>query len=175
MRRAMVIVTTVLASFALVAPQASADPVSRGGGHPRPPVGTGSFEGAGVFELFTRCTFAWEVVDGTFEGSRPGRADDGTFTFDYCVTSDSPTHTFGFDGTFTLETKTGVVLAGTLSGGINLDPAGSPIDITLTVEESSGTRRPISGTITLTGTRTEPGDGTYASTVWGTYVADLAA
>ena len=175
MRRAMVIVTAVLVSFVLVAPQASADRGSPGGGNPRPPVGTGSFEGAGVYELFTRCTFAWEVVHGTFEGSRPGRADDSTFTFDFCVTSDSPTHTFGFDGTFTVATKTGVVLAGTLSGGIHLDPMGSPIDITLTVEESSGTRRPISGTITLTGTRTEPGDGTYSSTLWGTYMADLTA
>lgn len=175
MRRAILIVIAVLASLVLVAPQASADPGPRGGGHPRPPVGTGSFEGAGVYEIGTRCAFAWEVVDGTFEGSRRGRADDGTFTFDFCVTFTSPTHTFGFDGTFTLETTTGVVLAGTLSGGIHLDPAGSPVDITLTVEESSGTRRPIRGTITLTGTRTEPGDGTYSSTLWGTYVADLTA
>lgn len=173
MRRAMVILIAVLTSFVLVAPQASAE--SRGGGNPRPPVGTGTFEGAGVFELFTSCSFAREVVDGTFEGSRPGRADDGTFTFDYCVTSSSPTHTFGFEGTFTLETKTGVVLAGTLSGGINLDPAGSPIDITLTVVESSGTRRPITGTITLTGTRIEPGEGPNSSILWGTYVADLTA
>jgi len=171
----MVILTAVLVSVVLVAPQASAQPEARGGGHPRPTLGTGSFEGAGSWELGTRCAFAWEVVNGSFEGSRPGRADDGTFTFDYCVTFTSPTHTFGFDGTFTLETKPGVLLTGSLSGGIHLDPMGSPIDITLTVEESSGTPRPIRGTITLTGTRTEPGDGTYSSTLWGAYTADLTA
>jgi|SoiMethySBSTD1v2_1073268.scaffolds.fasta_scaffold07165_9 hypothetical protein len=169
MRRAALLVLAVLASVALNAPTASAAPHPDRGGHHRPPIAlSGSVEGQGTYELGTVCAFAWEVVSGTFDASRrPGA--DGTFTLDFCVSLVD----LSLAGTFTAETTSGVTLSGTLAGSITLEPAGSPIEFTLTVLESSGARRPITGTISLTGIRTEPGDGTYSSTIAGTFVTDL--
>jgi hypothetical protein len=164
MRRLLLLMPAVLASLTLIAPSASAD-VPREQGHHRPPMAlTGSFEGSGGYELGTRCTFAWEVITGTFDDPRrPGA--DGTFTLDYCVLLPS------IAGTFTIDTTSGITLSGTLAGTITLDPAGSPVELTLTVHESSGARRPITGTITLTGIRTQPGP--YLATMVGTFAADL--
>lgn len=169
MRRAALLVLAVLASLALIAPPASAGPHTGEGGDHRPPIArSGTFEGSGVYELGTVCAFAWEVVNGTFDASRrPGA--DGTFTLDFCVSIVD----FSLAGTFTVATTSGITLSGTLTGSITLEPAGSPVELTLTVVDSSGTRRPITGTISLTGIRTEPGDGTYSSTTVGTFVTDL--
>lgn len=167
MRRAMLLMLAVLAGITLVAPPASADgPGDRG--HHRPPMArSGSFEGAGVWELGTVCPFAWEVVTGTFDDlRRPGA--DGTFTLDYCVAFD-----FSIAGTFTVDTASGITLSGTLAGGITLDPAGSPVELTLTVLESTGARRRVTGTISLAGIRTEPGTGGGTSTIVGTFGTDL--
>lgn len=167
MRRAILLTFAVLASITLVAPPASADGPRDRGHHRQPMARSGSFEGTGVWELGTVCPFAWEVVTGTFDDlRRPGA--DGTFTLDYCVAFDFP-----IAGTFTVDTTSGITLSGTLVGGITLDPAGSPIEFTLTVLESAGTRRPVSGTISLTGIRTEPGTGGGTSTIVGTFRTDL--
>ena len=106
-------------------------------------------------------------MTGTFDDvRRPGT--DGTFSLDYCVAFD-----FSMAGTFTVESTSGITLSGTLAGMIALEPAGSPIDLTLTVLESTGTHRPVSGTIWLAGIRTEPGTGEHSSRIVGTFSTEL--
>jgi hypothetical protein len=163
----MLLVLVVLASTTLVAPPASADEPHDRGLHGPPMARSGSFEGTGAWELGTVCPFAWEVVTGTFDDlRRPGT--DGSFTLDYCVAFD-----FSMAGTFAVEATSGITLSGTLAGRITLDPAGSPVELTLTVLESTGARRPISGTISLTGVRTEPGTGGNSSMIVGTFATEL--
>ena len=167
MRRAMLLMLAVLATITLITPPASADEPHDRGRHGPPMARSGSFEGTGAWELGTVCPFAWEVVTGTFEDlRRPGT--DGTFTLDYCVAFD-----FSMAGTFTVEATSGITLSGTLAGRITLEPAGSPVELTLTVLESTGARRPVSGTISLTGIRTEPATGGYSSTIVGTFATEL--
>lgn len=165
MRRAGLVLFAVLASLVLVAPPASAD---GRGGHGQPPIArTGTFEGAGSYELGTVCPFAWEVISGTFDGSRrPGA--DGTFTLDYCVSIID----FSVAGTFTIVTRSGITLSGPVTGTIVLDPVEVRIELTLTVTDSQGTRRPITGTISASGIRTEPGG--YTATIAGTFETALS-
>ena len=170
LRRGALLLLTAVLGVALVAPPASAEPEG-GPGRPHPPrfPTGGTFEGTGSYELGTVCPFAWEVIHGTFDGSRrPG--DDGTFTLDYCVGFDLATLT----GSFGVTTASGVTLSGTAAGSLDLigsEPPGSPFEFTLTVTGSSGTRRPVTGTISLTGLRTEPGGG--RSAVTGTFTTAL--
>lgn len=174
LRRGALLLLTAVLGVALVAPPASAD--SEGGpGRPHLPrfPTSGTFDGSGSYELFTVCAFAWEVIEGTFDGSRrPG--DDGTFTLDFCVAFEQTAITW--TGTFDIETASGATLSGPAAGTIDLG-AGSgssaPFELTLTVTESSGTPRPVTGTITLTGLRTETGTGTFEATVTGTFTSAL--
>ena len=134
---------------------------------------SGTFEGSASYEPFTVCPFVWEVTEGTFDGSRrPG--DDGTFVLDFCVAFEQTAITL--TGTFDITTASGIALSGTAVGTIDLSGSGStgsPFELTLTVSESSGTRRPVTGTIALTGLRTESGTGTYEAAVTGTFTSAL--
>lgn len=173
LRRGALLLLTAVLGVALVAPPASADPE----GSPRRPrlprfPTSGTFEGSGSYELFTVCPFAWEVIEGTFDGSRrPG--DDGTFALDFCVAFEQTAITL--TGTFDIATAWGVTLSGPAVGTIDLGGPGPsyPFELTLTVTESSGTRRPVTGTVTLTGLRTETGTGTFEATVTGTFTSAL--
>jgi hypothetical protein len=77
------------------------------------------------------------------------------------------------DGTFVVTTRRGATLGGTVSGYMII--TGTPVlglDLILTVTDSAGTRRPVTGTITMTGTRDETG-GNQTAVEEGVFTTDL--
>lgn len=178
MRRLAAVTVSVLALVGVVgaaAPAtATAAATATGGG---PPAGThvsGSFSGTSTWAFGPPCVFAHQVFTGTYDPDRPGIAD-GTYSLEVCVEYPADPAEPGFEttGTFVVTTGGGGTLTGTVSGlTIPTGTAILDLDLTLTVTHSSGTGRPIRGTIAAVGTTDQSG-GNPTTVEEGTFTADL--
>ena len=141
---------------------------SSGGGHLNGRV-SGDLSATGTYDFDASCGFAHEIFTGTYDPRRHG-VGDGTFLLDLCV-SGSATDWI-VSGSFEVVTAKGVTLRGTAEGTYTITGTSElPVDLTLTVTESVGAPRPVRGTITVSGTRTEP--GFMMSELVGTFRARL--
>jgi hypothetical protein len=161
---ALVIIVVVLA---IATPAASADAgVAR--------VDTGSFDGTSIFELFgDECPFMHQVFTGTYDPDRQG-VRGGSYEVEVCVHDTDGGRTYPFDGVFEIVTGYGYSLRGTVTGHHNPNMPIATVDATLTVTESHGSRHPVRGAVTITGTSNQfyPAPvGTSIDT--GTFTADL--
>ena len=132
----------------------------------------GTFTGVGTYEFSSECGIAREAATLTYDAT--GRkVEDGAIELDLCVGfAGEGGHTFSAAGTFVLTTDSGATLTGTVSGFLDtVDSGGLSVDLTLVVTGRSGTPRPVTGTISLSGTRNEP--QLLASAWSGTFSADL--
>jgi hypothetical protein len=133
---------------------------------------TGTFTGTSTYEFSSdpACNFVLEQYTGTYDPDRRG-VRGGTYSMDVCISLGAP-HGFGVDGTFVVAGPR-TTLSGTVAGALTPlpDGGGLGLDVTLTVTDSRGPGRPIRGTITATGIRTEPALGTSVES--GTFTADL--
>jgi hypothetical protein len=132
---------------------------------------TGTFSGTSTYQFSQdpACNFVLEQYTGTYDPDRRG-APGGTYSMDVCVSLGAG---FGVDGTFVVSTPR-LTLSGTVAGTLTSlpDNSGLTLDVTLTVTDSEGPGRPVRGTITAVGIRTEPG-GFGTSVESGTFTADL--
>jgi hypothetical protein len=171
MRRTATALAVLAASLVLWVAPAS--------GSPAPPERpdhelTGTFAGTSTYEFSSdpACNFVLERYTGTYDPDRRG-VPGGTYAMDVCVSFGAP-QGFGVDGTFVV-TGPRLTLSGTVHGALTSlpDNSGLQLDVTLTVTDSDGRGRPIRGTITATGIRTEPGGGIGTSVESGTFTAGL--
>jgi hypothetical protein len=174
MRRALVLLLAAVVGLVTLATPASAEGVpGRGGGH-RPPVTvTGTVAADGTWDADLACGFVRDQLTGTYDAAER-RWPDGTITLDLCLT-DFTAEGFPIVGTFTVATDNGVSLAGTLTGFMSIPavrpPEGLPIDLGLVVTGSSGTRRPVTGTISIAAGYSSP---VYlTSAMGGTFTAEF--
>jgi hypothetical protein len=142
-----------------------------------PPVGhlassvTGEFSGSSVWQNDPACGFVREVYIGNFDPRRHGRGG-GTYMIDACIPGQDE-RGWIVTGPFEVVTADGVTLRGTATGHFAiLGTTEFPLDLILTVAESAGASRPVGGTIAVTGTRAESGDG-MSATETGTFRALL--
>jgi hypothetical protein len=141
---------------------------SPSGGHLNGRV-SGDLSATGTWDFDESCGFVHEIFTGAYDPRRHG-VGDGTFTLDLCV-SGSATDWI-VSGSFEVVTTGGVTLRGTAEGTYTITgTSGLPVDLALTVTESVGAPRPVRGTITVSGTRTEP--GFMLSEMVGTFRARL--
>ncbi|MDD9368672.1 MAG: hypothetical protein PV358_01010 [Acidimicrobiales bacterium] len=173
MRRALVLLVGLAVGLGpLAAPAYAGD--GRGHGHGgRPPVVvSGTISASGTWEYAREtCGFVHEVFVGTFD-TTGRRFDDGTFTLDLCIPGQVG-EAWEVVGTFVVTLDSGATLSGSVSGTFAF-PAGDrtlPTDLALVVTGSTGTRRPVTGTIAVTGDRTE--SVLFESSLAGTFTADL--
>jgi hypothetical protein len=144
MRRALVVLTIVMAAGVAVVPPAAAAAPGKGLNREV----TGAFSGTSRWAFGEGCAFVHEVFDGTFSPS--SRKPSGTYHFDTCV---APANAlFTVRGTFTIDTGRGDRLSGQLSGDLDATLIVTPIDWTLTVTSGTGRFRKASGTIEVIGT-----------------------
>jgi hypothetical protein len=118
---------------------------------------TGPFSGTESIDNTRSCFIpnfppgAPQTFEATYQPDRPG---SGSVHIDVCVAPDVPSVSVA-NGTFTLTSRTGATLTGTVGGLINfLGQFGPPIDrldFTLTVTEGTRRFQHATGSITLTG------------------------
>ena len=140
MRRLAALLVVVLTAWVGAAAPSAAEP-----GQSLNREVTGSFTGTSSFDFSAGgCAFVFEAYDLTFQ---TGRGRPGTLHIEGCVNSAPVVGSFAFEsGTFTLTSRTGATLTGTVSGGV------FPIDLTLTVTEGTKRFRRATGTIAVDGT-----------------------
>jgi hypothetical protein len=168
MRRIASALVIIVMALAIGTPAASAEAVVAR-------VGTGTFDGTSVFELFVEeCPFIHQVFTGTYDPDRRG-VRGGTYEVDACVAQPNADFNYPFSGTFEIVTGHGHSLDGTVTGIFNPNMPIATVDATLTVTGSSGSRHPIRGTITITGTsdQFDPEAPESGSVDHGTFAADL--
>lgn len=174
MRRALVLLVGLLLGFGHVAAPAYADDGDRGRHHRPPREITGTLEATGTWEFAVEaCGFVHEVFVGTFD-TTGRRIGDGTFSLDLCIPGQIG-EAWEVVGTFVITSDSGATLTGSVTGTYAF-PRGSvpptlPTELALLVTGSSGTRRPVTGTISVTGDRVEP--ALFESSLTGTFSADL--
>jgi hypothetical protein len=138
---------------------------------------TGTFASTSTWRWsLPACPTITQNFSGTYDPDRRG-VSGGTFTMATCVELPTGGDAFPMTGTFEVTSDRGVVLRGTLTGGTILTGAAAlRLELTLTVTESSGGRRPIRGTISVVGTTVQtpdPGNISGTSVDSGTFTADL--
>ena len=106
----------------------------------------GTFRGPAPFEFGgDGCDFVLQTIDASFHTSRSRFA--GSLFIEGCVDTAAVPGGFAYEsGTFTLTTRTGAILTGTVSGEV------FPLDLTLTVTDGTRRFRHVSGTIAVEGT-----------------------
>jgi len=171
MRRAVSTLVVVAVSILVwVAPASGSPAPPERPGHEL----TGTFSGTSTYEFSQdpACNFVLEKYTGTYDPDRRG-VPGGTYSMDVCISFGAP-QGFGVDGTFVVSSPR-LTLSGTVHGALTSlpDNSGLALDVTLTVTDSQAPGRPIRGTITATGIRTEPGGGIGSSVESGTFTADL--
>ena len=167
MRRAASAIAVIVIVLAIGTPAASADTaVAR--------VDTGSFDGTSVFELYGEtCPFMHQVFTGTYDPDRPG-VRGGSYEAEVCVHDVNGGFTYPFTGVFEVVTGYGYSLRGTVTGVHNPNMPIATVDATLTVTESPGSRRPVRGTITITGISNQYYPAPVGTSIDnGTFAADL--
>jgi hypothetical protein len=174
MRRTASALVVLAVSLVLWVTPASASPVHGRPGHPPGPELTGTFSGTSTYEFSQdpTCTFVLEQYTGTYDPDRRG-VPGGTYTLDVCITLGDP-RGLGVFGRFEVSGRHGFILSGTVDGFLDSSvvPSAFELNVTLTVTDSQAPGRPIRGTITAVGIRTEPG-GFGTSVESGTFTADL--
>jgi hypothetical protein len=105
---------------------------------------TGTFTGTAAFEFGSHgCDFVFQTFDVTFQ---PAPTGSGTLHIEGCVNVAPVVGSFAFEsGSFTLTSRTGATLIGTVSGGV------FPLDLTLTSTEGTRSFRQATGTIAVDG------------------------
>jgi hypothetical protein len=151
-RRTAMLVIAVVGLVGSAVP-AAAVPTTASDRRPSPGLQVaGDFHGTSTWEFdAVNCEFVHQVFTGTYTVGPRGNPG-GTYDLDVCVNFGS-VDGFVVTGTFIVTVGHHVTLTGTVSGltrttGTNV----LGLELTLTVTGSSGTHRPIRGTITADGT-----------------------
>jgi hypothetical protein len=132
---------------------------------------SGTFSGSSTWAFGEGCGFARLSFAGRYEPDQHW-VRSGGYTFDICA-GDNLGDRWVLDGTFVVTTGRGATLSGTASGSLIITgTAVLGLDLTLAVTDSTGTRRPVTGTITVTGT-TDESAGNQTAIEQGTFTADL--
>jgi len=161
MRRVTAMLVIAIVGLVGSAVPAAAAPTEAAGGRPSPGIAVnGDFQGTStwMFDAAT-CGFVHQVFTGTYTRGSHG-IPGGTYDLDVCVTTPNggPVDEFPTNGTFVVTIGRHVTLSGTVSGAhLVTGTAVLGLDLTLTVTASSGTRRPVRGTITAAGTTDQSG------------------
>ena len=161
MRRVTAMLVIALVGLVGSAVPVAATPTAASGGRPAPGIEVnGDFQGTStwMFDAAT-CGFVHQVFTGTYT-LRPHGIPGGTYDLDVCVTfpNGGNVNDFPTNGTFVVTIGQRVTLSGTVSGATLVTGTGVlGLDLTLTVTASSGTHRPVRGTITATGTTDQSG------------------
>jgi hypothetical protein len=167
---------TAMLVIALVGLVGSTAPVAASTDRPSPGIEVdGDFQGTSTWTYETvTCGFVHQHFTGTYAlgpRDRPG----GIYDLDVCVSLPAGGEPEGFptNGTFVVTLGRHVTLSGTVSGAQLITGTDIPgLDLTLTVTASSGTPRPVRGTITATGITDQSG-GLFATVETGTFTSHL--
>jgi hypothetical protein len=167
---------TAMLVIALVGLVGSPGPVAASADRPTPPIQVnGDFQGTSTWTLDAQpCGVVQQLFTGRYTLG-PRAVPGGTYDLDVCVAlpGDDDPDGFPTNGTFVLTVGHHVTLSGTVSGTQQSDPTLIlELDLKLTVTASSGTPRPVRGTITVTGTSDQSG-GLFATVEAGEFSSHL--
>jgi hypothetical protein len=167
MRRTASALVIIVLVLAVSTPAASAGPALSG-------TQTGTFSGTSTYELFVpACPVIHQIFRGTYDPDRGG-VPNGSYVADVCVDQPNADFAYPFSGTFVITTGQGFSLTGTVTGLQDTDDTILGLEATMVVTDSPGSRHPLRGTITVTGTSDQsfpapPGTSVEA----GTFAADI--